>query len=293
MAGEEREYTIHLDQVFQGPMDLLLHLVREQEVDIHDIELTPVIDGYLRYLRELEHIDIELASEFALMAATLMSIKSRSLLPREEIDLEAELDPRDELIQRLIEYRRFRQAADGLGQRFAARSRWFARGDFQPPTEAPELDVSELTSWNLLSEFSRLRRETSTQSALHIQADSRPLRFYLRQMVDWLGAQGEISLRDLVRRSAASQQRPQLVGSFCAILELVKLGAIKAWQPHRSADITLQLRDESRARLDELLEHVDAFEEDAAQDPTEEPPSTAASADAAESVPQAEDPLRN
>ena len=99
-------------------MDLLLHLVREQEVEIQDVEIARVIDGYFEYLQHLEELDIEVAGEFLVMAATLMSIKSRSLLPREEVELEDELDPQDELIQRLIEYRRFRGAADDLGERF-------------------------------------------------------------------------------------------------------------------------------------------------------------------------------
>ena len=96
------DYTVRLAQLFEGPLDLLLHLVREQEVDIHEIEINRVIDGYLEYLKALEEIDVELAGDFLVMAATLMSIKSRSLLPGDEVNLEEELDPRDELIQRLI-----------------------------------------------------------------------------------------------------------------------------------------------------------------------------------------------
>jgi hypothetical protein len=94
------DFTITLERVFQGPMDLLLHLVREQEVEIHEVELSKVISAYLAYLEALRELDIELAGDFLVMASTLMSIKSRSLLPREEIDLAEELDPRNELIQR-------------------------------------------------------------------------------------------------------------------------------------------------------------------------------------------------
>jgi len=135
------DFTIRLERVFHGPMDLLLHLVREQEVEIHEIEITRVIRGYLEYLRALRDLDIELAGDFLVMAATLMSIKSRSLLPREEVDLEEELDPRDELIQRLIEYRRFKEASDDLGSRFEMRSRQHARGDTdnEPTPDEPAL----------------------------------------------------------------------------------------------------------------------------------------------------------
>ncbi len=105
------DFTIRLEKVFQGPMDLLLHLVRQQEVEIQEISISRVIEGYLAYLDALRELDIELAGEFLVMAATLMSIKSRSLLPREEVNLEDELDPRDELIQRLV-------ASLTQGQRF-------------------------------------------------------------------------------------------------------------------------------------------------------------------------------
>ncbi|HKX46362.1 MAG TPA: segregation/condensation protein A, partial [Planctomycetota bacterium] len=117
------EYTVRLARVFSGPMDLLLHLVREQEVEIHEIEISAILRGYLDYLKRIEQLDIEDAADFVLMAATLMAVKSRSLLPGEELDLEEELDPRDELIQRLVEYRRFRGAADLLEARFRERAR--------------------------------------------------------------------------------------------------------------------------------------------------------------------------
>ena len=121
-------YTVRLERVFQGPLDLLLHLVREQEVEIHEIEIHEILAGYLEYLKALRDLDIELAGEFLVMAATLMSIKSRSLLPRESVDLERELDPRDELIQRLIEYRRFKEASDDLGERYEVRALQHPRG---------------------------------------------------------------------------------------------------------------------------------------------------------------------
>ena len=118
------DYTVQLDRIFEGPMDLLLHLVREQEVEIHEVEISTVVDGYLQYLDALGDLNIEVAGEFLVLAATLMSIKSRSLLPREEVEIEDELDPQDELIQRLLEYRRFKGAADDLEERFMRRLRF-------------------------------------------------------------------------------------------------------------------------------------------------------------------------
>ncbi|MEW6074145.1 MAG: segregation/condensation protein A, partial [Planctomycetota bacterium] len=175
------DFTVRLEQVFQGPMDLLLHLVREQEVEIHEIEIAKILDGYLAYLEALEELDVEFAGDFLVMAASLMAIKSRSLLPREEVNLEEELDPRDELIQRLLEYRRFREAADGLETAWNERVRQVPRGwrGEVEETAEREFELGELTIWDLFSVYSRLLRETEADRPQHIAGDPHPLRFYV------------------------------------------------------------------------------------------------------------------
>jgi len=252
---EHTDYTVRLAELFEGPMDLLLHLVREQEVDIHEVEIGRVVDGYLAYLKDLRQFDIELASDFVLMAATLMAIKSRSLLPREEVDLEQELDPRDELIQRLIEYRRFKDAAVDLARRRDERARLFAHAWRLPGAEEPTLDLSELSAWDLLGAWTRLLRETLHGRKLQIDPDARPLRFYVEQLVAELKARGEISLRELVRECALHEgaSRQQLIGSFCALLELMKIGVARAWQPGSRGDITIVLRDDLEGDVDEVV----------------------------------------
>ena len=146
-------------------------------------------------------MDIELAGEFLVMAATLMSIKSRSLLPREEVELEDDLDPQDELIQRLIEYRRFKGAADDLGDRYQRRSLEHARG-FQNEARMHEperqLDLGELTAWDLLATFSRLMRETLAGRVHTIEGDPRPLRWYVSTMALAMKHHRRIALRDLM-----------------------------------------------------------------------------------------------
>ena len=260
MVVTEADFTVRLERVFQGPMDLLLHLVREQEVDIHEVELGTVCDAFLAHVRNLESLDIEVAADFLVMAATLMSIKSRSLLPKEEVDLEAELDPRDELIQRLLEYRRFKEAAGQLEDRFAERGQVTRRG-FRPKTEdEPTLDLSELSQWDLLSTFSRLMRETLADRALKIESDERPVRWYVGRLVDWVkrgdrdsGGRG-LTLGALVRAAAdESPSKPMMIGTFCALLELMKLGVVTASQESPQADITIGLREEHRADIDEIV----------------------------------------
>jgi segregation and condensation protein A len=270
------DYTVRLEQTFQGPLDLLLHLVREQEVDIHEIEITKVIDGYLAYIKDLREVDIELAADFLLMAATLMSIKSRSLLPREEIDLEAELDPRDELIQRLIEYRHFKTASRELGNRFDARARIFTHGWHPPSAEEPTLDLSELSHWDLLSAFSRLMRETLAHRTMVIKSDTHPLRYWVERMVHSIRARKQMTLAALVEESIESEgaSKSVLIGTFCALLELMKLGLVTAWQKSASDDITITLRDDMDADVDDIVrltEFEDEHPADEAPAPAGEP----------------------
>ena len=253
------DFTVRLERVFQGPMDLLLHLVREQEVDVHEIEIGKILDGYMAYLKALEQIDIELAGEFVVMAATLMALKSRSLLPSsgEELDLESELDPRDELIQRLLEYRHFKSAAGDLAERFDLRNQIHARG-YRQRIDAPEeatLDLSEVTQWDLLATFSRLLRETLAGRSMKIEADSRPLRAYVEDLIGVLRQRPSTALREIVRQAVerGEASKPYLVGTFCALLELVKIGAVSVIQERRGDDIALVLRDDLAGDLDEVV----------------------------------------
>lgn len=267
-------FTVRLERVFQGPMDLLLHLVREQEVEIHEIEISRVIDGYLEYVRNLRDLDIEVAGDFLVMAATLMSIKSRSLLPSEEIDLQKELDPRDELIQRLIEYRRFKEASDELGERYEIRNRSFPRGNLgaEEPSVEPELDLGELTSWDLLAAFSRLMRETLGNRPHQVVRDARPLRFYVRTMAHTLRGREGMNLRDLVLSIDAEPSRESLIGSFCALLELAKLGLITVAQAETQGDIQVALRPEHAEDLDAVVENSVLDDEQPPPAPEQAPP---------------------
>ena len=266
-----QDFTVRLERVFQGPMDLLLHLVREQEVEIHEIEISRVIHGYLEYLRALRDLDIELAGDFLVMAATLMSIKSRSLLPREEVDLEQELDPRDELIQRLIEYRRFRDASDDLGLRYELRSRQHARGDTdnEPSPDEPVLDLGELTCWDLLGAFSRLMRETLANRPHRISPERRPLRFYVAELARRIHAAREATLRELFLGVDEHPTRETLVGSFCALLELVKLGLVGVSQAGDGSEIAIRLKPEHEIDIETIVQASifdDEAEDEAAVD---------------------------
>ncbi|MCZ6598108.1 MAG: segregation/condensation protein A [Planctomycetota bacterium] len=251
------EYTVQLERVFQGPMDLLLHLVREQEVEIHEIEIARIVDGYFKYLSSLEKLDIELAGDFLVMAATLMAIKSRSLLPSEEIDLEEDLDPRDELVQRLIEYRRFREASEELQGLALRRAQMFERG-WRGELKAADgeersYDLGDLTEWDLLAIYSRLMRETLADRPHRIAGDPHPLRFYVDHLVKQVRSSKTLSLEDLMASFEGISQRDALVGSFCALLELVRIQVIDVRQDEPGDDIDIAIRPEHAGDIEEVV----------------------------------------
>lgn len=249
------DFTVRLERVFHGPMDLLLHLVREQEVEIQEVEVSRVVEGYLAHLKAMRELDIEVAGDFLVMAATLLAIKSRSLLPRESVDLDEGLDPRDELIQRLIEYRRFRTASEDLGVRHEVRALQHPRG--ASPLEGlapePELDLGEVTPWDLLGAFSRLLRETLANAPHRVAVDARPLRFYVQTMAERVKRSGRLGLKELVLSIDAQPTRESLVGSFCALLELCKIGVVRARQPEGGGEIELEYAEESAGDLETVL----------------------------------------
>lgn len=267
------DYTIHLERVFQGPMDLLLHLVREQELEIHEIQIAHVLRGYMAYLESLEALDIEYAADFLVMAATLMSIKSRSLLSADEIDLEKELDPRDELIQRLIEFRRFKFAADVLEEARRLRERQFERGAHPELGEERverEFDLGELSAYDLLAIYSRLMRETQADRPHQVVVDGRPLRYYVEQLVQRLKASPNLALSAVVA-TFAHDSREALIGSFCALLELVRLEVVEVTQPDARADIQIRVRAEKVAEIEDVVRQT-RFDEEAPPAPAEPVP---------------------
>ena len=257
VGTDHDDFKIELDRVFSGPMDLLLHLVREHEVEIHEIEIHRVVSDYLRYLDHLKELDIEAAGDFVVMAATLMAIKSRSLLPVEELDLEEELDPRDELIQRLVEYRRFRQSSELLERRLFERQAIHPRGwhgELRVHVPEKTLDLSDVEIWDLLTAWSRLQNEVLANRPHRVAGDPRPLRWYVDNIVDRLRVDGSFSLRRLVSSGYDEPAtRDNLVGSFCAILELVKLGVAHVEQDEPLGDIAVRMREDLEAPVEDLL----------------------------------------
>ena len=295
--SSQDDFTVHLEQVFQGPLDLLLHLVREQEVEIHEVQINRVIEGYFAYLEQLNELDIEVAGDFLVMAATLMAVKARSLLPRDEVELDDDLDPEDELIQRLIEYRRFKESADHLEERFGRRQGEFPRGHHAEVADHDTevtLDLGELTPWDLLGQFSRLMRETLANRTHHVRGDTHPLRWYVKTLGKLIHDARDLTLRNLLEHIEEHPSREAMIGGFCALLELMKLGVVSARQDETDEEIHVSLREGADMDLDHLIgasrfldEEDDEDEEDAPAAESDEP---SASLPDAPPAPEAEAP---
>lgn len=161
-STQANTYTIKLPQ-FEGPFDLLLFFIERDELDIHDIPVAKITDDFLAYLRQMEEMNIDLASEFILVAATLCRIKAKMLLPRKQFDEEGnEIDPREELVQRLLEYKRYKSVLDELRQMEARRARQMYRGNVSDELRRiaskalVDAELESLTLYRLLKAFERV-----------------------------------------------------------------------------------------------------------------------------------------
>jgi segregation and condensation protein A len=233
------DYQVDLE-VFRGPMDLLLFLVRRDEVDIRDIPIARIADQFKQYLGVLELIDVEVAGEFLVMASTLMEIKSRMLLPRPESAPEEEADPRLELVRQLIEYQKFKEATSLLDAQAEQQAQRLVRVPVAPrvgpdPGKQP-LRAVEL--WDLVSAFGRLMRETMAGQPETIALDFTPMQVYMDSIVQRLERDGSLAFSALFE---PPHTRGRLVGFFLAILELMKATRIHVTQEELFTDFRVAL----------------------------------------------------
>jgi segregation and condensation protein A len=231
-------YTVALD-AFHGPLDLLLYLVKKHEVDVRDIPIAPIAQQFLDYLTVLQVADVELAGDFLVMAATLMEIKSKMLLPQ-AVEPEAdEADPRRELVKQLVEYKKFKEVAARLEGRAAEQQRRLPRQPVAEPTGPagpPPMQPVEL--WDLVSAFGRLLRETLALQPQQISVDQTPLHVYMDEVLGQLSESDRLPLSRLFR---PPYTRSRLVGYLLAILELTRRFTILAEQDEIFGDIWVWL----------------------------------------------------
>jgi segregation and condensation protein A len=239
-------YTIKLP-VFEGPLDLLLHLIREHKLDIYDIPIAEVTDQYLHYLRLMESLDLNIAGEFFVMAATLLEIKSRMLLPVSPLEEEEEgVDPRAELVERLIEYERFRNAAESLKGFEEERRQVFWRmtdelGDYDAPVIPLNLQAMDLIMalQQMLEEVGEGQEEVTS-----IERQKITLRMKMGEIWRRIRSASEdgLTFRDLI---SGPPTKLEIVMTFLALLELLRLGKILVKQKRALGDIRLRAAERS------------------------------------------------
>ena len=239
MSAEE--YNIKLE-AFEGPLALLLHLIEKNKIDIYDIPVAAVAEQYLAYLRAWKEFNMEVATEFLTMASTLLLIKSRMLLPKpvkpEDATSEEEEDPRTELVERLIEYHRFREAGDALQKLLQQRQRYIHR---LPQVFTLERALPKgLTIEELLAAFSSLW-ETVAEEFRTIAREEITVQDKMTDILGLLAEHGgRLEFRQTLKRAGS---KVEIVSSFLAILELIRLRRIRIQQPESFGPIFLTWRE--------------------------------------------------
>jgi segregation and condensation protein A len=233
------DYQVDLD-TFRGPMELLLYLVKRDEVDVCDIPIAKIAGQFLGYLSVLELIDVERAGDFLVMAATLMEIKSKLLLPGGDDAVEPEDDPRQELVRQLIEYKKFKEAAALLEAQAEQQSYRLPRQtvDALPDRDPAQQPLRQVELWDLVSAFGRLMRETLALQPQQITVDQTPVYVYMDLILERLVLEPRLPFSALF---TPPYERGRLVGLFLACLELMKGQRIMAEQTDAFGEIWLVL----------------------------------------------------
>lgn len=247
------EYRVNLD-IFAGPLDLLLYLVRKEEVDIYDIPIARITDQYVRYVEMLKHLDIDLAGDFLVLAATLMEIKSAMLLPQPEpgqAGYEDIIDPREELVRQLLEYKKFKDAANLLEDSAEVRKERFTRPDSLiaaiKSDRQDEIDIEQINIWTLLEAFDGIMQATGRMAQFDHITDDTPIDLYEIDILHRLQTEGSLTLESIFQ---GRTNRMVLAGLFLAMLELIRLRLLWVEQAHElGGPIYLRaLTDEPAAR---------------------------------------------
>ncbi len=245
--------------IYRGPLDLLLYLVRKHELDIVDIPIAKVTQQYLEYLEILKALDVNSVADFLEMASTLIEIKSKLVLPQqEEVDEQVIDDPRDQLVQRLLEYKRFKDAASLLEDQGRHWQRRFHRqADDLPPRRIDLADqpINEVELWDLVSALNRLLRDNKTVQPTNIVYDDTPIRVHMKAVHQQIVQHGKVRFHTLFPSDAA---KTRIIGIFLALLELIRHYNVLAHQEDDEEEIWITGGEGFQA--DVQFEDVDEYE---------------------------------
>jgi segregation and condensation protein A len=260
-------FRVQLD-MFSGPLDLLWYLVRKHELDVLDIPITLVTEQYLEMIAVLEAVDVNAVGDFLELATRLMEIKSRLMLPRQEDDEQEVEDPRHDMIEKLLEYKKYKDAASMLEQRGQEFQRRFARRVNDLPTnriDPAEQPIQEVEMWDLVSAFARVIRDNAAVQPSNILYDDTPIEVYMDRIRERLAAEPRLAFTSLFE---ADKHRSQQVGIFLAILELIRHFVVQVEQEDLFGEIWILACDtEPSASLHVVDEDSDEdTDEDAGED---------------------------
>ncbi|MFC5403866.1 segregation and condensation protein A [Cohnella soli] len=251
-------------ETFEGPLDLLLHLIDKAEIDIQDISINEITEQYMEYLAAMQELELDITSEFLVMAATLLSIKSRGLLPKPPVtdepwltvDEEDDLDPREELIRKLIEYRKFKSVAGQLREKEWDRSQVYTREptDLTPFEKKPDVNpVEGLHVDDLVNAFRKaMRRLAGRNRVSSIRKDEISVKDRIRDIVDTLKSRSNEGRLLFSQLLGDGDEREEIVVTFLAILELMKRRWVSCHQSALFDEIVLTWtgREDSDGLLD-------------------------------------------
>lgn len=220
-------YKVDLEDVFEGPMDLLVHLIKKNEVDIYDIPIALITDQYLAYIKWLKAMDIDFAGDFLVMAATLAQIKSRMLLPVHEGDEEEE-DPRTEIARPLLEYLEMKAAAQHLANRNLLGEKTFVRtqAKHQYIDEAGD-EVVQAGLFELIDAFQKILDKMAPDHRVDMSSERISVKERMTQIVDLLEVKGSAAFDELFDKIV---EKGDIIVTFLAVLEMVKLNLVKIVQ---------------------------------------------------------------
>jgi len=219
------DYKVKLE-IFEGPLDLLLYLIKKEEIDIYDIPIAKITDQYLEYLEMMKLLDLDIAGEFIVMAATLMHIKSRMLLPPEEVQEEEmqEEDPRAELVKRLLEYKKFKEAADELAKKEAETSNIFVRKTGErPEARSDDSPFFEASIFDLLTAFSKVLKEVPKETFYQVVKEEFTVGDKIHDIFHMLVDMPKMYFSDLFKKA---KSKLEVIVTFLAVLELIRLHEI-------------------------------------------------------------------
>ncbi|EUJ43707.1 segregation/condensation protein A [Listeria riparia] len=240
-------------EAFEGPLDLLLQLIQQLEIDIYDIPMAEITDQYLEYIHLMKELELDVASEYLVMAATLLAIKSKMLLPKQELEIDLDdfddsVDPRDELVEKLMEYKRFKEAARQLKEKESERNFYFGKapmdlGEYDTSNKQVNLDVSLN---DMLGAFHKMLRRKKWNQPLHTRITKQEISIDQRMndVMDHLEAtDGRVAFEDLFEAST----KDELIVTFLAVLELMKRSQIGVSQSKSFATLYVFSRGEEEA----------------------------------------------